>query len=423
MKAARFSTIALGVLLYAVAVSAALFRIFIPQNRAGSHLGAQWALIDFQSNQYYPVRALLEGQNPYDAVAHYPVSQGTMPYAPLNLLLHLPFGLVAPDSAAIAYFVFIALLTLLLAGVTLRLARVTPTAERILFLSAALLLTRPGHWSLLLGQTAIPLTLVTYVVLLDESRTQVRAGLGVFVDLIKVTFGVPLAVLLWAYGRRRAVLIGMGLSVLVNLPLLLLLSRRVGGMNPLLDSMLSAVRANQEAAESSVVRIDATSFVSRLLGSPLSVTAQVMLAVGLLLASATVVHLLAQRKGDTPRDVVIGIICIATSLTGYHIGYDAILLLAPLVTVIARGVPGGRHRLWRPVFLILFLVPAVNWLASEGAIAALRPSHATWLLITSLNSFSLLALLFGYLWLGLQYHSRSALAPATDLAAYAPSTT
>jgi hypothetical protein len=90
---------------------------------------------------YNPVHAVLEGQTPYGRDSTFP------PYAPLQLVVHLPFALLPPQAAAITYFLFTILLTLALALLALRLARVEVRPERVLALAGAVLLSRPGHWT------------------------------------------------------------------------------------------------------------------------------------------------------------------------------------------------------------------------------------------------------------------------------------
>ena len=88
-----------AVLAFAVAIVVALLRVGVLTELAGVRLGARWAMLDFHSGVYYPVRALLTGENPYDRarfLSLYPVSDGFPPYPPFTLLLHLPFGLLPP---------------------------------------------------------------------------------------------------------------------------------------------------------------------------------------------------------------------------------------------------------------------------------------------------------------------------------------
>ena len=399
--------LAMAALVYGGAVVAAVARVFLLNRVGGVRLSARWVMLDFYSNQYYPVQAVLHGVDPHNStrfLALYPAFHGYPPYAPMNLLLHLPFGLLPPLPAGILYFIFTALLAIVLAQFALRLADVSAHGGRVLLVAAAILLSRPGQWALLLGQVAILLTLATYAILLDKSRSQLRSGLGLLVDLTKVTFGIPLAVLLWADRRRRGVALGIALAVLVNLPLVLLLADWEGGLEPFIRAVRVEFLTYENRAETSHSRVDVTSLISRFLGSPLPATAQALVSIVLLSGAAAVIYLLARRRTRAAGDLAVGIICTTTCLVGYHLGYDLVLLVAPFLVVAARGFPGTSSRFLRWAGLVLFTIPAVNWAASDAALTAWRPPHAVWLLVSSADSVCLAALCAGYLYLGLRYH-------------------
>src|SRR4051812_20458387 len=104
---------------FCLALGFAVARVGLFTHAASVRLtAAPWVMIDFYNTAYYPVRAFLGGHSPYDV--NYP------PYAPTHLLLHLPFALLPPGPAGIAYFAFNVLLTVALANVVLRLVRVQP---------------------------------------------------------------------------------------------------------------------------------------------------------------------------------------------------------------------------------------------------------------------------------------------------------
>ena len=139
-------------------------------------LGAPAAMNDFYSSVYYPVRAFMDGENPHDRErlkALYPQVEEYPPYLPLNLVLYLPFGLLPPKAAAVAYFIFSAVLTLPLSVLALKLIGVSPSPRRVALVAAVLLLTRPGHWTLISGQHAILLTLLCYLALFYARRAPV----------------------------------------------------------------------------------------------------------------------------------------------------------------------------------------------------------------------------------------------------------
>jgi hypothetical protein len=216
---------ALGI--FAAGVGAASMRVGLLGEAGSVRLSADWVMTDFYSAAYHPARAVLDGETPYARDSTYP------PYLPLHLLIHLPFALLPPQAAGIAYYLFTILLTLALAHLALRLARLEPAGHRVLLLAGAVLLSRPGHWTLLLGQVSILLTVATYLVFAAERGPPVRAGAALGVTLLKVTYGLPLAVLLWAWRRGPIAAWGLGLAALVNLPLLVLLGARQGGITDL----------------------------------------------------------------------------------------------------------------------------------------------------------------------------------------------
>ena len=158
--------------LFALAIGFAVARVGLWSAAGGIRVGASWAMTDFFSAAYKPVHAVLEGQTPYTRDSTFP------PYAPTQLLVHLPFALLPPTAAAIAYFLCTILLTLALAVLALRLARVEVRPERVLVLAGAVLLSRPGHWTLLLGQVSILLSVLTYIIFVCEQKKSPRSPPG-----------------------------------------------------------------------------------------------------------------------------------------------------------------------------------------------------------------------------------------------------
>jgi len=389
----------LAVLLIAVAIGAASARIGLLQQAGEVRLSADWVLTDFYSAAYYPVRAVLEGETPYARDSTYP------PYAPLHLLIHLPFALLPPDAAGVAYFVFTILLTFALAYLALRLVRLTPRSDQVVLVAALILLSRPGHWTLLLGQVSILLTVATYLVLLEKG--QAWRGVALATALLKPTFGLPLALLLLAWGRVRPAVAGIVLAALVNLPMLALLAVREGGIVPLFGATIGGYRSWQEIPDvnpaTSNTRTDVASFVSRFVGVPISDQAQMVVSLGILVVAAACLRQLARHRTPQAGELAVAIICLAMSLIGFHRAYDLVLLTAPFIAVLVRGAPPGAPAWSRPLLAVLFGVPAVNWLATESALAAWQPSQRAWLLITSANTACLLILLLAYLWFALRY--------------------
>jgi len=383
--------------LFGSAIGIAAIRVGFSADTAGLRLSAVYVMHDFYATAYNSARAVLEGQSPY--------SVGYPPFAPSHLLFHLPFALLSPRAAAIAYFLFTALLTIPLAQLALALVRVKSDPARVLLLAAAILLSRPGHWTLLVGQLSIVLSIAAYSTLLFGAARPMLAGWALSAAMFKPTWGVPLALLLWAWGRRKAAALGLALTALVNLPLLAFLIAREGGLRQFIAAALSAYQGFETFVDPLTAkgRTDATSLISRFIGVPLSGPEQILLTAVILLLSIAALRSLARRATYPADALAVGIICLATSLVGYHQGYDLVLLAAPFL---AAAMPISSS--WIPprlrlAVLILFSILALNWISTESVIAALRPSRDLLLVMTSVNGLCVALLFLAYLALSRRY--------------------
>jgi len=407
---------ALGVFSFALIV--ALLRVGLFTEFAGVRFGADWAMLDFDSGAYYPVRALLAGENPYDRqrfLSLYPVSDGFPPYPPFTLLFHLPFALLPHAAAAAAYAIFTVGLMLLLSRMALQETQGYATTAGVFLVAGVLLLTRPGHWNLVLGQRAALLAVGCYIALYEARRRPWLSGFGLALATLKPTWGVPLAILMLVRGDRIAVAAGAVLIAVLNAPLLAVIIHRAGGVGPFLERLTAGYRQWQGVSDvspaTSAVRIDAATTFSRFLGHPLGDGLQVCLTVFVVAAAALGVHLLKNDRSVGSRELTIGIICTAVLLCGHHVGYDFLLLTAPALAVLFHGLPAtglGPRRGLRWLFLVLFAIPALNWAATASVLTALQPSPPLWLLIASLNGVVLIAALAAYLWLAARWSMASA---------------
>jgi hypothetical protein len=301
------------------------------------------------------------------------------------------------------------LLTGPLAYLVLRLVRVETEPARVLALAAAILLSRPGQWTLLVGQVSILLTVLAYAVFVLGPIRPVPAAWALSFAMFKPTYGIPLALLLWAWGRRRITALGVGLAAVVNLPLLALLAAREGGPSQLISGALSDFQEFQDRVNplTNHGRTDATSLISRFVGVPLATLEQVLLTAGVLLVSAAVLRLLARHATQAADALAMGIICLATSLVGYHQGYDLVLLSAPFLAAALPSSLSGMPRGLRAIVVTLFSILALNWISTESVIAALRPSPALLLVLTSVNGLCVALLFLAYVALGLRYHTHT----------------
>ena len=370
----------------------------------GVSVNTTWTHTDFLSSHYYPVIAFLDGENPHDRdrfLALYPANDPYGPFLPINLLIHLPFALFPPMTAGRVYFAFTVLLMLPLSYLVLRLAELDVNRNRVMAIAGIALLTRPGHWTLLLGQGSVLLTLASYLALLYARRAPIGSGLALTVSVLKPTFGLPLGMLMLARRHIRAVAIGVMLSLAINLPLYAALAAREGGVGRFVEVTSTGLRAAYESVNTNPAtsphRLDPTALLSRALGRPLSSVSQLALAGGMLVLAVIALSRLARVPGRRSDDLSIAIICLSIALFASHLGYDLLILAAPLAIVVSRGLPEPASALARWVFLGLYAVPGLNWLATDTVLAAWQPSPAVWLLVVSVNGFCVLALFLGYL--------------------------
>ncbi len=293
-------------MIFAGGLTLAIGRIALASRSSSGKVGARWVMTDFFSSAYYPVRALLEGGNPHNRtwfLDHYPVSDMYGPFLPVNLLINLPFGLMAPDAAAFLYFWVTVLLIVLLAVLSFRLARIPVTVSNTVLVAGLILLSRPGHWNLLLGQSVVLLSCLAYLALDNARRSPIGSGFALALAAFKPTFGVPLGLLMLARRDVRAVAAAVVISLVLNLPLLWLLASRAGGLHQFIATALDGIKQWQALPRMDPAfnhhQIDAAALIGRFLGHSPSVAAGALLGVGLILLAAFAVRKLGD---DDPAD-------------------------------------------------------------------------------------------------------------------------
>ena len=170
--------------------------------------------IDFHHGVYFPARGYREGYNPSSNayVNAYPLRRPMALYSPAAPLVFLPLGCLTLPAGDILYFGINALLTGTAAYAALRISGIAVSPASLLALTAAIIVSRPGHINLALGQITLPLVLGSWAALEWGARRPGRAALGLCVAALKPTFGIPLLWLTFCRGNRRAALWGGLLS-------------------------------------------------------------------------------------------------------------------------------------------------------------------------------------------------------------------
>jgi Glycosyltransferase family 87 len=393
-------TAILACALVALAVGWLAYRAARLMNVPGAPDPARWVMQDFRDAIYFPVRAVLDGGNPYDVRAYlrtYPVGQAFPPYSPLLLLLHAPLAPLPLATAQVTYLVGNVFLTFGLAYAVLRLTGGASMTQTML-LGAVVLLSRPGQFNVLLGQPTLLLVAGVYLALFWPRRSPAWAAVGLALTSMKPTYAVPLALLMLARSEWRSVLIGGGLAVV---------GAALGAVGPLVaaggpGAFAALLPANYAAfaAESaadpgiSLHRVDAGVIVSRLIGRPPGTLLDIVLFVSIVGIGA-----LALRRAARD-DVALsaGVACSTILACVYHSSYNLVLLMLPAVALL-RATPDPawlRTSRLRALLWLAYCGLAMNYLASENAVRLLGFGGALRTLVGSLNSVGVLVLFVTY---------------------------
>jgi hypothetical protein len=144
-----------------------------------------------------------------------------------------------------------------------------------------------------------------------------------------------------------------------------------------------------------------TALISRLIGEPLSGSAQLLVAAVVLGSAAFALRAIAQREADPPLSVTAGIVCTAVLLSLYHQPHDMPFLALPFAAVVMHRLPEALSRPGvRWTLLTLYALVAANYFSSWGVLDRLgflddaralsREPGA--ILLGSLNGLGLLAI-------------------------------
>jgi hypothetical protein len=387
-----------GVLAYHVHSTLALPGVEV-EGRAG--------LLDFRDQAYYPALSVLEGMNPYDGEAHlrrYPVVKILSPYSPVMLALFLPFGMLPLGIAQALYYVANLGLVLALAFISLRLGGWPGTTAQVFGLGTLALLSRPGEWNAVLGHFgALGATAVGATFLFSRSMPTL-AGAALAVSMFKPTYGVPLAVLMLAWGARRTVAVGLLLASLMSVPIVGALARSAGGLKALVVDVgrsYSAWRAGYGNAMETPLRVDAAAVVARIFGQDLGTVGELAVSAALLMLGALLMRRLSSASNwDQAPAVAASTASLVILVAFYHQPYDLLLLLpllTALFTVVWRSGGAFQETIQTIVFGLL-LLPMMNYFTFGKPASWLESVGVTRTASASLNGVAVLLalIIWGY---------------------------
>jgi hypothetical protein len=365
-------------------------------------------LTDFRDAIYYPLVALRDGVNPYAVdlyFRHYPVGQEFPLYTPLHLLLHSPLLLFSFRTARGVFWGWNLALVVGFAATLLRLARLRVTVAGVLGLASVIMITDAGKFDLRSGQPTL-MIVIAFLLAWRALPRPAPAGVSVAVGVIgvaivwsKPTYAIPLVVLLSVCSRWRLAARGTALAIALSAVVLPWLVDAAGGFGPLVDSLRESARVTSRSNQSRLgtgIRIDFANTFVRITHLHYSETVGAILGLVLLGAGAWLVARLHRHRPAADTDeLMVTLVCVLTLVGTYHVPYDYLLLLAPIV-MLARPAPSlptawpRRVRVAVPVLLALPVLDPLGW---SPVNAVLGKSGFEWMLHpTMLCTYVLVAL-------------------------------
>lgn len=339
-------------------------------------------LTDFRDAIYYPLQALFDGVNPYDAPAyyrHYPVGQEFPLWSPVHFVVHAPVLLLGFEEARAVYFGVTLLLILVFSWYAIRLAGHPASVATVFGLATLVLLSEPGKLDLRAGQPAVIIILGCYLALASTERHWPAGAAGVALAFIKPTFGIVLVVLLLCRRQTRAAIAGFGAAIAVSVAFALPLADAAGGFGNLIDSLRTNLEVTSRSPQSrlgSSLRIDAASTLARFTGVRPSEAVGTVIGLAILAVGAALVWRLRRTvPGSNRSELAITLACLIVLTSTFHVPYDLLLLTWPVLLLVRRGAPDvpGWSRRMRIAVLVLVLVPIVDplsWSAVNNSLGA-----------------------------------------------------
>jgi hypothetical protein len=369
-----------GIALFAIAVAIATMTVIV--NLEGDLTAPGGSLWDFRDASFYSVRAVLDGLVPYDVVAYfaaYPVAQEFPLLPPTFLVLHAPFQIAAFATAATAMTAISLIGIVALSAWVLRLARYPIRPVIVLVVAGLAILSNGGRNLIFSGQSSLVFIAGAYLAI---TSVRVAPGsIGVFVALIKPSFGLPVAALLAASGRWRRAVVGSAAAFVVAAVLMVPFIVWSGGIGDLVDTLSdnAAFSAASEwvSLETTTGRVDFAATIAMVTGFVPSGVGEIAIGVALIAIGAGVLWVRRRTVWGGPhRDAAIVLIVLATLLGVYHSFYDLLILLLPVVLLTRSDFAGGsvsRSLRWSLLGLVLFA--SFNPFRIDQVIAALTDSQ------------------------------------------------
>jgi hypothetical protein len=230
----------------------------------------------------------------------------------------------------------------------------------------------------------------------------------------KPTYAIPLVVVLLVTGRRRVAITGTAIGLVLSAVVIPFLVDAAGGIDQLVTSWRDSARITARSPQSALgttLRIDIGNTFVRV--THLHPSENVAAIGGLVLLAVGAAVLWKLHRADPAGDreeLLITTACLLMLTSAYHVTYDHLLLIGPIV-MLARPratTAIAWPRRVRTAVLVLMLIPVIDPLGWSVVNAVVGKSGFEWMLGPTVLSLELLAALALCLWTGMRQVGASA---------------
>ena len=381
-----------GVALFAIVCALAVYGTYSQKNVPGSNepltkLNPS-GLRAFHNQVYFPVRALVTGENPYSPayIQFHPDSalgkQIAMdPVAPSALLILSPLAFLQLHVAEIVYILVCVLLSIFCANLLLVAATDRPPSIGGVMLTAALMIACLPGVEAFVAYPTVMLTLLGVLLAIEHSGEQdLLSGVGILLAFCQPVIGVAMLILIAFRRHFGALAFGIVLLLLLNVAAIAWIGNNTeGGIAQAIDearqlypSLYKPVVV--ENLQSSTDRVDLHSVVARLAPSDSQIAQQPNLhcyiAAGLLLLA--IIALLAERDHTQMQGLVSRsgmLIAMVTILFFYQKTPALYLLWIPVIGLLVDGWRAERafSLPMRFILGLLVVLPLFNYFVTPFA--------------------------------------------------------
>jgi hypothetical protein len=329
------------------------------------------------------------------------MSRSAPPYSPTVFMLYAPLSYLSLERADVAYFSINALLIGLIAcfGFTMSYQRFAWIPW--LWVFGLLLLSRPGHITLVTGYFTAQLVIGSLIAIHFAKSRPVLSGLGMLLASGKPTYILPLTILMLCRKNFRAVAIGLVFCVLgaaIGLGWLASHSSFSQVVEGIKEGQSALHEDPTEDPVNTWTRLDTAGVVSKLMA--LKPDNKIYLATMLLLL--VVPGIAVWRNTDSESNPgatgLTGMIaCVAILITIYHHSYDCLLIAVPWIalTFFGKRVCPELTSFQRWTVSVLLGITAINYASTLRfrEVLDLENQPVVWNVITSTNGVCLLVAL------------------------------